>query len=430
MKYDRKHPESELYLTAFDAQSLEKITASVPEWRAAQMTAAFEVFESLEEPTGAEEDWRYVDYDLAFSSLRPVETPGERLSPGPFIESLDATSGHVLIVDGQVVDAASDGADVVRLADAPEHDTVGPVDHNKLAAAHTAFANDAVFIDVPEGRAVSAPLVVEVQGVTEDVASFPHIAVSVGAQAEAQVLVVYRSAEGKRLLMVPEVDIRVADGANLRFLAVQSLDHAASNVVHQRVRVGRDATSRVGEVGLGGDLGRLDLAVNLDGDGASSEVVGLYFGEGSQTLDYRMVINHVGRSTTSEVFLKGALEDDAQSVFTGLLRIEKDAQKTSTFETNRNLVLSENAKAHSVPNLEILCNDVICGHASSVGPLEEEHLYYLQSRGLRRQRAERLLIRGFFNEVIDRLPISGIAEPVSDVVFSRFIQAQEEGRLT
>jgi Fe-S cluster assembly protein SufD len=220
------------------------------------------------------------------------------------------------------------------------------------------------------------------------------------------------------------------DGGNLRFLSVQSLDHAASSVVHQRVRLGRDATSRLGEVGLGGDLGRLDLGVDLDGDGSSSNVVGLYFGEGSQTLDYRMVINHAGRNTTSDVFLKGALEDDSQSVFTGLLRIEKDAQKTSTFETNRNLVLSENAKAHSVPNLEILCDDVVCGHGSSVGPLEQDQLYYLMSRGLRKQRAERLLIRGFFAEVIDRLPIEGISEPISEEVFGRFVAAQEEGRLS
>jgi Fe-S cluster assembly protein SufD len=275
--------------------------------------------------------------------------------------------------------------------------------------------------------AVEAPLIVEVQGVAADTASFPHISVRVGTNAEARVLVVYRSAEGRRLLMVPEVSLDVSDGGNLRFVAVQNVDHAATTVVHQRVRLGRDSTSRVGEVGLGGDLGRLDLGVTLEGDGASSEVVGLFFGEGSQVLDYRMVVNHVGRSTSSDVFLKGALEDASQSVFTGLLRIEKDARKTSTFETNRNLVLSENAKANSVPNLEILCDDVICGHASSVGPLEEDHLYYLQSRGLHRERAERLLIRGFFAEVIDRLPIGDIAGPVSDEVFSRFLHARKRG---
>ncbi|MFP3881814.1 MAG: Fe-S cluster assembly protein SufD [Actinomycetota bacterium] len=416
-------------MTAFDAQNLEKLKASVPDWRASQMEAAYEVFESLEEPTGAEEDWRYVEYDMPFSSLGLAEEPGDRLEPGKFIESLPSTSGHVVIVDGQVVAADSDGPGLTRMADAPEQTTVVPADHNKLAAAHTAFANDGIYIDVPDGQTVEAPLVVEIQGVVEDAASFPHVQVTVGSNAEARVLVVYRSAEGKRLLMIPEIDLRVADSGNLKFVSVQNLDHAASNVVHQRVSIGRDATSRVGEVGLGGDLGRLDLAVNLEGNGASSNVSGLYFGEGDQRLDYRVVVNHIGKNTSSDVFLKGALEDDAQSVFTGLLRIEKEAEKTSTFETNRNLVLSENAKAHSVPNLEILCNDVICGHASSVGPLERDHLYYLKSRGMRQERAERLLIRGFFTEAIDRLPIEGIAEPVSEEVFQRFIQAQAEGRV-
>src|SRR5690606_9808044 len=192
----------------------------------------------------------------------------------------------------------------------------------------------------------------------------------------------------------------------------------------------RDATGRVGEVGLGGKVGRLDLVVDLVGAGSSSEVVGLYFGRNEQILDYRMVINHIGRNTSSDVFLKGAVEDQAESVFTGLLRIEKDALRSSAFETNRNLVLSEHAKAHSVPNLEILCNDVVCGHGSSVGPLEDEHLYYLQSRGIRRERAERMLIRGFFTEVIDRLPIDIVAGPIQDAVFSRFVEAQEEGRLS
>ncbi len=417
-------------MTAFDAENLKKLQASVPAWRASQMEAAFKVFASLDEPTGAEEDWRYVDYDLPFSSLSPALEAGDPLGGGPFIESIGERSGHVRIVDGHVLDAESKSVGISRLADAPEQRTVVPVDHNKLAAAHTAFAGDGVFIDVPAGHAEEAPLVVEIQGTTEGTASFPHLSVTVGTNAEARILVVYRSADGKRLLMVPEVSLDIGDGGNLRFLAVQSLDHAGSNVVHQRVRLGRDANARIGEVGLGGDLGRLDLGVSLEGDGSSSDVVGLYFGEGSQTLDYRMLIDHSGRNTTSDVFLKGALEDDSQSVFTGLLRIEKDAQKTSTFETNRNLVLSENAKAHSVPNLEILCDDVVCGHGSSVGPLEEEHLYYLMSRGLHKKRAERLLIRGFFTEVIDRLPIDGIAEPVSAEVFRRFVAAQEEGRLS
>lgn len=394
------------------------------------MESAFQVFEALDEPTGVEEDWRYVDYDMPFSELEQADSQGEALPAGPFLASIGETSGHVLVVDGEVVEATSESVDVSRLDDIAERDfSVVAPDHNKLAAAHAAFAVDGVFIDVADGQVVDKPLIVEVQGVASGSASFPHIAVDVGENAQAQVVVVYRSADGVRLLMVPEVDLRVADGGNLRFLSVQGLDHAASNVVHQRMRLGRDATGRLGEVGLGGKLGRLDLGVNLVGDGSSSEVVGLYFGEGDQTLDYRMLINHAGRSTTSDVFLKGAVEDQAQSVFTGLLRIEKDAVKTSTFETNRNLVLSDDAKAHSVPNLEILCDDVVCGHGSSVGPLEEDHMYYLQSRGLRKERAERLLIKGFFREVIDRLPIDGLDAPVSEEVFRRFVEAQREGRV-
>lgn len=419
-------------MAAFDADNLNTLTESVPAWRRSQMEAAHKVFQSLGEPTGQEEDWRYVEFDSPFSELSPILNPGDSLDPGPFLASVGETSGRVLIVDGAVIAADSDSAAVSRLSQLNADPGLGgliSVDHNKLTAAHRTFSTDGVMVDVPANLEMDAPLAIEIQGVTEGSASFPHVVVRVGENAEARVLVVYRSAEGKSLLMVPEIEFQVGDGARLRYLSVQDLDHAATVVVHQRATVGRDATSRIGEVGLGARLGRLDLGVHLIGDGSSSEVVGLYFGEGDQTLDYRLVINHEGRSTSSDVFLKGAVEDDAQSVFTGLLRIEKDAVRTSTFETNRNLVLSENAKAHSVPNLEILCNDVICGHASSVGPLEQDYLYYLQSRGLHRERAERLLIRGFFQEVVDRLPIEGVEGPVADEVFRRFTTAQEEGRV-
>jgi Fe-S cluster assembly protein SufD len=419
-------------LPAFDQATAARIAELAPGWRRPAMEDAYDVFAGLDEPTGAEEDWRYVDFDLAFSDLSPALDPGERLEPGPFVGSLTAVDGRVLIVDGIVVECSAESVRARRFEDI-ESDPGMPQllapDHNKLAAAHAAFGADGVFIEVGAGQVMEKPVVVEIQGVTGDTATFPSVMVRVGENAEARVVLSYRSAPGTRLLMVPGIDIDVADGANLRLLSVQSADHTATNVIHQRARLGRDASLKMGEVGLGAGIGRLDLGVELVGDGASSEVVGLYFGEGSQTLDYRVLIDHHGKSTTSNVFLKGAVEDDAQSVFTGLLRIEKDAVRTSTFETNRNLVLSENAKAQSVPNLEILCNDVMCGHASSVGPLEEEHVYYLQSRGLSRERAERLLIRGFFQEVIDRLPIEGIEEPIAEEVFRRFVSAQSAGRV-
>ena len=406
-------------MTAFDQSALLRLQDAAPGWRRSTMEDGFQAFSSLDEPTDALEDWKYVDLDISFADLTPVEAPGPKTEPGPFISALPDVAAHAVIVDGTVIEAGSEW--FKRWSDTVQGSLSVAPDRNKLAAAHSAFAHDGLVIDVPANRVLEAPLLVEMQGSTPGTASFPDLTVNLGENSEASVAVVYRSAPGVRLLMVPDINLNVGRGANLRFLSVQNLDQAATVVVHQKVSLERDATVRIGEVGLGAHFGRLDLILEMLGDGSSAHTVGLYFGEGEQTLDYRMVIQHVGKNTSSDVLLKGAVEDSAQSVFTGLIRIEKDAVRTSTFETN--------AKAHSVPNLEILCDDVVCGHGSSVGPLEEENLYYLQSRGLSRPRAERLLVKGFFQEVIDRLPIQGMEGPIAAEVFRRFVAAQEEGRV-
>ncbi len=424
---------SEHHLTAFDRSTLDSIAARQPPWRATQMADSHVSFEMQAVPTGAEEEWRYVDLDVDFSRFRPATEPGEPLVDGPFLTAaLPEAAGRVTIIDGAVVDITeeADGARVHRMVDMESLSPAAAVDRDKFAAAHLAYATDGVRIEVPDRAVMERPVVVDVQATQVGVMSFPHIEVAAGSEAEALVVVVYRSPDGVEAVAVPSVTLEADNGGRIRYLAVQRWGDATTGIVHQRMNLGRDATGRIGDVGLGGCLGRLDLNVELEGAGASTEVVGLYFGEGDQTLDYRMLITHSGRNTSSDVFLKGAVEDRAESVFTGLLRIEKDATRSSAFETNRNLVLSEDAKAHSVPNLEILCDDVVCGHGSSVGPLEDQHLYYLQSRGLTRIRAERMLIRGFFTEVIDRLPIATVAEPVSRAVFGRFVKAQEEGRLS
>jgi Fe-S cluster assembly protein SufD len=140
-------------------------------------------------------------------------------------------------------------------------------------------------------------------------------------------------------------------------------------------------------------------------------------------------MNHIGRNTRSDMFLKGAVEDEAVSVFTGMIRIEETGQKTEAFQTNRNLLLSDGATAQSVPNLEILANDVKCGHASSVGPLDDEQRYYLMSRGLDRRRADRLQVRGFFEEVLARIPQRSIVPTVRSWINGKYVSAQEAGRV-
>ena len=254
-----------------------------------------------------------------------------------------------------------------------------------------------------------------------------HIEVAAGS--DASVFVRYRSLTDTEATVVPTVTANVGDNARLALTIVQDWNYATRALGRGVVTLGRDAGLVISEIGLGAHIGRLHLDVDFVGDGSHARVNGAYFGEDDQTLDYRYFMNHIGTNTRCDMFLKGAVEDDALSVFTGLIRIEETGQKTESFQTNKNLILSPGASAQSVPNLEILANDVKCGHGSSVGPLDEEQRYYLTSRGLTPKRADRLQVHGFFEEVISELPDDDIAEWVRDRINDKYVTAQEEGRV-
>jgi len=412
----------------------DRMIESLGESSRERRTAAFERFDAAAMPTQKLEQWKYVELGFDLKQVPLATEPGEPLEAGPFLASITDREATVVVIDGTVTEiTAGDEAEIRKLSDLDASgidrvDSLIDVDRDIFASARSAFASDAVVVTAPRGATVAKPVVIDLQA-TSAASSFPRVAIVAEENAEIGIIVMLRSAPGAAAVMAPQIGLHAETGARIRYVAVQNVAFEATAVVHQKVEIGRDATVRTGEVGLGGKVGRLDLDVELDGQGSSAEVVGVYFGEYDQTLDYRMLIHHKGKNSSSDVFLKGAVEDDAQSVFTGLLKIDKGAERTSAFETNRNLVLSEGAKAHSVPNLEIECDDVVCGHGSSVGPLETEHLYYLRSRGLSAERAERLMIKGFFNEIIDRLPVSGLAEPVREELFGRFIEAQRQGRV-
>ncbi len=421
---------------AFD-QSLD----GVPQWIADLRKEGFDRFAEQAMPTQKLEHWKYVDLDFDLDDLAIASAPGTPLPAGPYVESLGVVAATATIVDGIVVGIEGDvgeGASLVSFRDATDADaqllqeTMGrhiDLGRDKFAAAHRAFAGDGVLLHVGRSTTIERPILIDVQAVTGGVTSFPHLTVVLAENAEATVVVNYRSDDDVTHVVVPQVEAIVGDASRLSLTTLQHWGRGTTATVHEKVVLGRDATGTIGEVGVGGKLARLDLAVEMIGDGSSSELVGLSFGDRAQTHDYRVVVRHVGKNTSSDVFLKGAVEDEASSVFTGLLRIEEGATRTSAFETNRNLVLSDTASAQSVPNLEILCNDVVCGHGSTVGQLEEEHLYYLMSRGLPKEQAERVLVRGFFEEVIDRLPVKGVADPVRAVVHDKFTTAQVEGRI-
>jgi Fe-S cluster assembly protein SufD len=394
---------------------------------------ALEAFVELPMPTSNEEVWRYVDLDFDLDELALADGPGQPLAPGRFVAD---ANGRVSIIDGFVTQVESaDDITVVRLADADPAllaDAAGsaiPADLDRFAAAHHGFGGDGILIHAAKGAIASGPVFVDVQSVTPDTLSLPRIILVAETQADLSVIVVYRSPDDGRFHVIPQIQATVGDAARLRVTTVQGWGYGTTAIGQQRAVLGRDSSFHHGEAGIGAALGRLHFFVDIDGAGAHSEMTGLYFGEDEQVLDYRAFINHRAPHTTSNMFLKGAVEDASHSIFTGLIRIEEEAQRVDAYQTNRNLVLSDEAGAESVPNLEILANDVKCGHASTVGPLDADQRYYLMSRGLDRIHSDRLQVRGFFEEAIGKLPHPELAGPIREAVNEKYIRAQEEGRL-
>ncbi|MCJ7831964.1 MAG: Fe-S cluster assembly protein SufD, partial [Actinobacteria bacterium] len=212
------------------------------------------------------------------------------------------------------------------------------------------------------------------------------------------------------------VEIVVGPAARVRYTSIQEWGEGVTHLGVQRARLARDSELRSLAVGFGGSLARAEAETILAEQGASSEMLGLFFADGSQHFDHRSEQDHSAPNCTSDLLYKGALRDESRAVYSGWVHVRPGAQRTEAMQTNRNIVLSDRAKADSIPNLEIEANDVRCGHAASVGPVEEETLFYLMSRGIPRAEAERLIVFGFFQEVLDRITLDEVRDQVSDAI--------------
>lgn len=368
--------------------------------------------QDLSMPSERLEIWRYLDLD--FDPRLGVRSEG----PGPSAPSdelLTAFEGRVVtVIDGY---PTTDGI-------ATTTETVDAGD-DLFSTAYDALAPGAIVLD---GSVLTVPVFVDVQ-VTGQATTFPGVHIDVPGGTVASVVIRYRSTTDEAAVTVPRLTATVGDNARCDLTVIQDWNYRTRSLGRAVLEVGRDAGVNLTEVGLGAKLGRFHLDVNFVGDGSWARINGVYFGEEDQTLDYRYFMNHIGRNTRSDMHLKGAVEDEALSVFTGMIRIETTGQKTESFQTNRNLILTKGASAQSVPNLEILANDVKCGHGSSVGPLDEDQRYYLMSRGLTPDVADRLQVRGFFEEVIAEVPHAELAPWIRERINAKYIAAQEEGRL-
>lgn len=413
-----------------------------PPWLRARRAAAFERFQAADLPTEAEEIWRYsrideLDLDAyspvsAVSEAGAVDPTGLERDLPPALEAVAAAVGEraglVVVHNGRVVRAEVDAALAERgvvvgglddLADGEE--LVGFVagDPDAFVDLNTAFMADVVVVRVPRGVAVERPVLVLHWVDAAGGAIFPRLVVQAGEASQVSVVDHVASIPDLAAFVAPVVEIDAGEAANVSYVGMQELGRKVWQVGYQASSVGRDATLSSVLVALGGEYARVATDSRLQGLGGTSRLRALYFGDGAQMHDFRTLQDHDAPKTTSDLLFKGAVEDESRAVYSGLIRIRKGAAGTNAFQTNRNLVLGQGAHADSVPNLEIEENDVKCSHASAVGPIDEEQRYYLEARGLPPEAADRLIVLGFFEEILEDIHITGLRDPLRRAVAAK-----------
>jgi Fe-S cluster assembly protein SufD len=262
-------------------------------------------------------------------------------------------------------------------------------------------------------------------------AILPRTAIRLGEGASVSVVEVYAGpVSPERALVVPVTELLAGDGATLSYVSLQILNDAAWSIARLAARGGKDSVMRTFTVGLGGDYDRVRADVSVEGRGARSEILSTYVGNGTQVHDIRTLQDHVAPRTNSELLCQGAVAGTSHSVYSGLIRVHRGAVRSDARQTNHNLVLDEGAHADSVPNLDILENDVKCSHASTVGPIDEDQRYYIESRGVAPDVAEGLIVQGFFDHIIDRGPIPAVTPLLKREVHARLDVAFGNRRVT
>jgi Fe-S cluster assembly protein SufD len=280
----------------------------------------------------------------------------------------------------------------------------------KFSALTGALAQNGVFLYVPKNVVIDAPVHSLIWGAEIDVAQISHIVVYLESGASATYVLEFASKteEKGQSLITNNIEIYVGNQANLRFVELQSLGRHVWNFTHERVQVDRDGQVDWIFGAIGGHLTKNFAELDLIAPGAVGKMSGFYFTDQDQHLDYDSQQNHLSRNTTSDLLFKGALVDESRSVWQGMIYVAPGADKTDGYQANRNLLLSKKARADSIPGLEILANDVRCTHGATVGKIDADQVFYLMARGIDRADAEKLIVEGFFDPIMQRIPFEGV----------------------
>jgi Fe-S cluster assembly protein SufD len=399
---------------------------------ASYRSLAWNAFKRLSLPVNTEEAWRRTDIHALPTDKFKLALDGETSNLSPVREDLlkpliaDQHGGQIILTPGGVKfdldeKLAQRGVIFTDLVTAEQKHpellarmigkTVN-VEEGKFSALAGAFAQNGVVLYVPKGVTVDEPLHSVLWGPGANIAHVSHILVLV--DEGASVTYVHESASpddmASNSMHAGIVEIQVMQSASMKFVELQSWGRHVWNFSHERARVERDGNLDWIFGAIGSRLTKNFTELDLAGEGAQGRMSGFYFTDGNQHLDHDTQQNHLAPHTTSDLLFKGALKGKSRSVWQGMIYVAPGAQKTDGYQANRNLVLSDRARADSIPGLEILADDVRCTHGATVGKLEKEPLFYLKSRGIPQAEAEKMVVEGFFDPIFQRIPFEGVRE--------------------
>jgi Fe-S cluster assembly protein SufD len=382
-----------------------------------------ERYRALPFPDSTQEAWRFTDlrgFDPEAFSGNGATTVAR---PGSMLE-LDVSGLASVGEAGIEIERAPDGITFEPLSD--DHPRLQQLvgTDEKFAAHNAALWEHGLLVHVPKGVVLDKPLYVRIASSVADASLFFRLLVIAEPESRFTLVEEYVS-ETPDLPAYTNaaVELFVEQGAKLEYVSIQNLSRETWHFASHHARVERDAELDWVAGGFGSKKGKTRIQNDLAGPGATSRVTGAYFADGDQHLDYDTFQEHIAPNTESDFAFKGALRDSATAVWRGMIRVEADAQKTNAYQENRNLLLSEDAHADSIPGLEILANDVRCTHGATIGQVDREMLFYLMARGLSRAEAERLIVRGFFNDILDRIELEPVREALGAVLEARIPQA-------
>ena len=425
-------------LTGFSREAVEELSRrkGEPDWVREARLAAWETYERLPMPTRTDEEWRRTDIrrlkldrQVPFAGLERQGAGIDGLLPdgeGGLGDGVQR-AGAVVQRDAATVHAEVDPALAAQGVVFLDLDTAVrehpelvrryfmteavPAGFGKFEALHAAFWQGGSFLYVPKGVQVELPLRAFAVATEPGAAVFAHTLVVLEEGAEALVVDAYRSeTQDRQAFAANVVELILRKDAKLRYVQVQEWGRHVWNFMTERAVLADDATLNSLHVSLGSRFTKNSIGAHLRGANSLAEMLGIFFADGDQFFDHHTWQLHESPYATSDLEFKGALKGKARSVYSGLIKVDEGAQKTDAYQQNRNLVLSRTARADTIPNLEIGANDVRCTHGATVSQVEEEHLFYLQARGIERSEAQKLIVEGFFRPVIDRIPVAEIQD--------------------